>query len=439
MSNNIWIDKATVLPMTEPAGAKELYFEGGVGIMGDRIVAVGRDDEAKQRFVERCGGDCHVIDGRGKLLMPGLINTHCHVAMTLMRGYADDIPLMKWLYGRIWPYESNLDRNDVRLGAELGIVEMLKGGVTTFVDMYWYEEAVADAVRDMGIRAVLAPSFSDARMAEAEIDLPATIEKAAGCDRMSVMIAPHAAYSCSPENLRRMVALRDKYGIPVTIHLAETLNEQQTIEQQFGCSPVKYIDSYGLLAEGTIAAHCVHLNDEDHEILCRRKVSVAHNPQSNMKISSGIAPVARMVEEGINVCVATDGPCSNNDLDMWDEMRSASMLQKVATGDPCVLPAYEVLRMSTVNAARAIGRGDELGQVREGMLADLIMLDIEKPHLYPRYDMVANLVYSAKSTDVDTVIVGGRVLVEKGMVKGVDEMELCHRAERRAFEVAEKV
>ena len=299
MSNNIWIDKATVLPMTEPAGAKELYFEGGVGIMGDRIVAVGRDDEAKQRFVDRCGGDCRVIDGRGKLLMPGLINTHCHVAMTLMRGYADDIPLMKWLYGRIWPYESNLDRNDVRLGAELGIVEMLKGGVTAFVDMYWYEEAVADAVPDMGIRAVLSPSFSDARMAEAEIDLPATIEKAAGCDRMSVMIAPHAAYSCSPENLRRMVALRDKYGIPVTIHLAETLNEQQTIEQQFGCSPVKYIDSYGLLAEGTIAAHCVHLNDEDHEILCRRKVSVAHNPQSNMKISSGIAPVARMVEEGI--------------------------------------------------------------------------------------------------------------------------------------------
>lgn len=367
--------------------------------------------------------------------MPGLINTHCHVAMALMRGYADDIPLMEWLNDYIWPYEALINRDDVQLGAELGIVEMLRGGVTTFVDMYWYEEAVADAAEKLGIRAVLAPCFVDDRMAAFEEDLPATVAKAAKCDRLSVMIAPHAPYSCSEENMRRAAVLSEEYGLPITIHLAETHDEERQIRERFGCSPVELIDSYGLLKEGTIAAHCVHLSDSDRRTLLERGVSVAHNPQSNMKISSGISPVATLLDEGVNVTIATDGPCSNNDLDMWEEMRSASFLQKLSAGDPCVISAYELLRMATVGGAKAIGRGDELGQIKEGMLADLIVLDMERPHLYPCYDVVANLAYAAKASDVNMVVVNGEVVVDGGDVLGVDEMDLCRRVEKRAKEL----
>jgi len=436
---DILVKNITVLPMTAAENDCTRYFEASVGIRGDRIALVSSDADAVARFEAECGDGLRVIDGRGKLLMPGLINTHCHVAMTLMRGYADDIPLMDWLNDRIWPYEALVDRDDVELGASLGIVEMLRGGVTSFVDMYWYEEAVADAAERLGIRAVLAPCFVDQRMEAFEKDLPVTVAKAAACDRLSVMIAPHAPYSCSPENMRRAAELSREYGLPVTIHLAETLDEQRQIEERFGCSPVELIDSYGLLGKGGIAAHCVHLSDSDRRILRERGVAVAHNPQSNMKISSGIAPVAQMIGEGINVTVATDGPCSNNDLDMWEEMRSASLLQKVAAGDPCVIPAYRLLQMATVDAAHAIGLGDSLGQIREGMLADVIVLDMEKPHLYPRFDVVANLAYAAKASDVETVIVAGRILVEEGRVTGVDEMDLCRRVERRAKQIAAQV
>ena len=432
---NILFHNITVLPMTAAADDSEKYFEASVGVRDNRIVMVTRDEGEVARFREACCGVLREVDGRGRLLMPGLINTHCHVAMALMRGYADDIPLVEWLNDYIWPYEALINRDDVQLGAELGIVEMLRGGVTTFVDMYWYEEAVADAARKLGIRAVLSPCFVDARMEAFEEDLPATVAKAKECDRLSVMIAPHAPYSCSEANMRRAAQLSEEYGLPITIHLAETHDEERQIREGYGCTPVELIDRYGLLKEGTIAAHCVHLSDSDRRTLLERGVSVAHNPQSNMKISSGISPVAKLLDEGVNVTIATDGPCSNNDLDMWEEMRSASFLQKLSAGDPCVISAYELLRMATVGGAKAIGRGDELGQIKEGMLADMIVLDMERPHLYPRYDIVANLAYAAKASDVDMVVVNGEVVVDGGDVLGVDEMDLCRRVEKRAKEL----
>lgn len=433
---NILFHNITVLPMTASTADKERYFEASVGVRGNRIAMVARDEASVARFREECCGDLREVDGRGKLLMPGLINTHCHVAMTLMRGYADDIRLMEWLNDYIWPYEALIDRNDVQLGAELGIVEMLRGGVTTFVDMYWYEEAVADAAEKLGIRAVLAPCFVDARMEAFEQDLPATVAKAEKCDRLSVMIAPHAPYSCSEENMRRAAELSEEYGLPITIHLAETLDEERQIRERYGCSPVELIDSYGLLKEGTIAAHCVHLSDSDRRTLRDRGVSVAHNPQSNMKISSGISPISKLLDEGVNATIATDGPCSNNDLDMWEEMRSASFLQKLSVGDPCAMPAYELLRCATVGGAKAIGRADELGQIKEGMLADVIVIDMERPHLYPRYDVVANLAYAAKASDVDMVVVNGEVVVDGGELSDVDVLDLCRRVEKRGNELA---
>lgn len=417
-----------VLPMTV-GGDEAKYFTGSVAIDGNRIVIVARDGDAederrveKFRAAAKAGGEgLHEIDGRGKLLMPGLVNTHTHVAMTLMRNLADDIPLMEWLNERVWPFESRLGAEEIALGARLGMAEMLLGGTTTLVDMYWHEAAVAREARDMGIRAVLCPSFLDGdRMAEFERDLPETVAAAKGCDRLSVRIAPHAAYTCSHENLGRAISLAHKYGIGAHTHISETLDEQRLIRERYGCTPTEYMRDAGLFFLPTIAAHCVYVTESDMDILRENGVTAVHNPQSNMKIANGAAPVAKMFERGVNVSLGTDGASSNNDLDMFDEMRSASFLAKYVAGDPAVMPAYDVLKMATVNGARAIGMEGELGIVAEGALADLVVLDLEKPHLCPRNDLVAALVYSAKSSDVESVFVAGRQLVADGKVTGLD-------------------
>lgn len=433
---NILIKDTWVLPMTA-AGGESPLFRGHVGISGDRIVAVCRSEEEIEHFRRGCPGTLHEIDGRGKVLMPGLINTHNHVSMTLMRSYADDMPLMPWLTEKIWPFEEKEQPDDVRLGAEVGIAEMLLGGTTTFVDMYWMQTSVAEAVCRSGIRAVLSPCFVDARFEEFERDLESVMERYAGQGegRIGVMIAPHAPYTCSPEHLRQALELSRRYGLGINIHVAETKTEIETIARQYGKSPVVHLRDLGVFERPTLAVHGVYLNDEDIALLKEYGVSVAHNPQSNMKISSGIAPVARLLREGVNVGIGTDGACSNNDLDMWEEMRSASFLQKVATDDPCVLPAYEVLKMATVNGARAIGMEGKVGQIAEGMLADVILIDICKPHLSPCHDLVANLVYCGKSSDVDTVIVNGKIVVEHGRLLTLDTTALCGEIQQRVEEI----
>ncbi len=424
------ITGAVVVPMTA-RGGEQRYFTGSVAIEGNRIVLVTGDEASLERFRAAAGADLHEIDGRGKLLMPGLINTHTHVAMTLMRNMADDIPLMDWLHEKVWPFESGLGAGEVAVGARLGIAEMLLGGTTTMVDMYWHEAAVARVARETGIRAVLCPSFVDGeRMAEFERDMEATLAEVQGCDRLSVRVAPHAAYSCSGENIRRAVALAREHGIGLTVHVSETLDEQRMVRERCGCTPTEYLLAMGVFEVPAIAAHCVHLNKNDMEILRSHGVTVAHNPQSNMKLASGAAPVARMVSAGLNVTLGTDGPASNNDLDMWDEMRAASMSGKLTAGDPSVLPAYDILRMATVNGARALGMEGRLGIVAEGAIADLVMLDIEKPHWYPHHDLVAALVYSAKAGDVDTVIVDGRMVVSGGRLVSGDLRETMHAAAR---------
>ncbi len=434
------IKGAVVVPMTAVDGAR--YFTGSVAIRGNRIALVTDDDRPDDRRREEQwraeNPDAEVIDGRGKLVMPGLINTHTHVAMTLMRNMADDIPLMEWLHERVWPFESRLSADDIAVGARLGMAEMLLGGTTTMVDMYWHEAAVARAACEMGIRAVLCPSFVDGeRMEEFERDLPETLAVAAGCDRLSVRPAPHAAYSCSAENLRRAVELAREHGLGLTIHLSETLDEQRIIRERHGCTPTEYLRDLGVFDVPTIAAHCVHVSDGDMEILRAHGVTVAHNPQSNMKLASGAAPVARMLAAGLDVSLGTDGACSNNDLDMWDEMRSASLLGKLTAGDPAVMPAWEILRMATAKGARAIGMEGSLGVVAEGALADLVVLDIDKPHWCPGNDPVAALVYSAGAGDVESVFVDGRRIVSGGRlsVEGVDTADLM----RRASETTDKV
>lgn len=426
--------------MEDAAAGDEKYFRGSVGISGDSISLVGRGDEGVARFRDEHKGDYREIDGRGKLVMPGLVNTHNHVSMTLLRGAADDLALMEWLNKHIWPFEAKLTPDDVMTGARLGIAEMLLGGTTTFVDMYWYEMAVAEAVKESGIRGVLSATFTDFRFDDFKKDL-AELVAAYGQGqhpRISLMVAPHSAYSISTENILYGKEMAERYGLPLNIHVSETEDEQRQIMERYGKTPIEYLDELGMLMPSTLVVHAVHVSDNDIAIMRRRGVSAAHNPHSNMKLASGVSPVAKMVEAGINVSVGTDGPSSNNDLDMWEEMRTASFLHKLSTGNPTVLPAYRVLEMGTVNGARAIGMEDRIGRLREGMLADVIVLDIEKPHMYPQYDIVANLVYCAKASDVETVIVGGDIVVDKGETVYLDSVALCRETQARVEDILKR-
>lgn len=420
---NILLSCATVLPMTSIADQPQT-FTGWVGIAGNRIALVTDSVSAAETFCTDYS-DVRRIDCSGKLVMPGLINTHCHAAMTLQRSYADDIALMEWLNEYIWPFEARQTADDIALGMTLGVVEMLLGGVTSFVDMYFSEDRCVEVVRQLGIRAMLGCSYFDNNIDKAFEELERATALVSGDSRVRVAVAPHATYTVSPDNLVRGKAFARRHGLHFEIHASETQDEMCMIRERYGCTPIEHLDNLGLLDDRTIAAHCVWVDDADIERLRSRGVTIAHNPQSNMKISSGVAPITRMIEQGALVTVATDGPCSNNDLDMWEELRTAAFLQKSATADPTALSAYEVLKLATANGARAMGWGDgELGVLREGALADVIVVDMQKPHLQPIHDAVSNLVYCGKASDVDTVIVDGEILVENRQLRGVDLSQL---------------
>lgn len=416
----------------EQPGAPK-YFRGAVAVSGDRITLVSDSPEEIERYEREHAASLRVVDGTGRLVMPGLINLHNHVSMTLMRGYADDLPLMPWLTEKIWPFEAKLDGDDIYCGAELGIAEMLLGGTTAFVDMYWHADRVAEAAIRSGIRAIVSPAFVETAFDGYIERTQRMIERYNGAagGRIGVWVAPHAPYTCTPAQIRESLELCGRYGVGVNIHIAETLSEVGTIRERYGKTPVEHLRDLGVFDCRTLAVHCVHLTEGDMEILQRYGATVVYNPQSNMKLASGIAPVARLLERGANVGIGTDGPSSNNDLDMWEELRTGSLLQKVATGDPCVLPAYEVLRMATVRAADAIGLRGEIGVVAEGARADLIVLNLDKPHLTPCHDLVANLVYCAKSADVEMVLVDGRILVEEGRLANGNFEAIRSRVQER--------
>ncbi len=426
---------ATILPMWGPK--KEMY--GSVGVVGNRIAWVSDSEEQVARFRAQYP-DCRIIDCAGKVLMPGLINTHCHAAMTLQRSYADDIALMTWLNDYIWPFEAQQTPDEIALGMTLGVVEMLLGGITSFVDMYFHQARCVEVVERLGIRALLGSSYFDHSIEAAKRDALAALERAKGCDRIRVAMAPHAPYTVSKEHLVEGKRFADEHRLPLMIHLAETQDEMRYVREKEGCTPVELLDRLGLLDEQTIAAHCVWTDAKDRAMLRDRGVTVSHNVQSNMKISSGVAPIAAMQSEGVCVTLATDGPCSNNDLDMWEEIRSAAFLQKLTTTDPLVLPAEEVLRMATANGARAMGFAEgELGVVKEGAVADLIVIDMQKPHLQPIHNVVSNLVYCGKASDVEWVMVDGRVVVEERRIAGCDLAALYRAVGEAAQRIKQQV
>jgi len=374
------------------------------------------------------------IDAKDKLVMPGLINAHTHAAMVMMRGLADDMPLDVWWKKFIFPIEKRLlDPEFIRVGVGLAAIEMIKSGTTAFSDMYFFEEVAAGVCRKIGIRAFLGEGILDVPTPD-EKNADQTLKKIEGLYEewgkdplIHLTVAPHAPYSCGKENLMKSKTLADKLGLPLHIHVSETAGEVAEFRKREGMSPVKYLDQIGFLSEKVMAVHCVHLDHNDMQIFQQRDVKVVHCQESNMKLASGSAPIVEMSDLGITIGLGTDGAASNNNLDMFDEMDSVAKYHKAVRSDPTVMPAGSVVRMATVGAARALQRPD-LGSLAVGQTADLIMLNLRQPNLVPLYNVYSQLVYSAGGSEVETVIINGRLVMEDRKILTVDEEEIIDRA-----------
>jgi len=377
----------------------------------------------------------HIIDGSHLIVMPGLINTHGHAAMTLFRSFADDLPLKEWLEDKIWPIEEYLTADDVYWGTMLAIAEMIKGGTTTFTDMYFYMEKVAEATAESGIRAVLSRGmigFGDSA-AQGLRETEQFINNWQGREegRINVYLGPHAPYTCPPEYLKKVMALAEKTSRPLQIHLSETKREVEESIRNFGKSPVELVYELGLFNYPVTAAHCVHLSDRDLEILADRQVGVAHNPGSNLKLGSGIARVTDMLEKGISVGIGTDGAASNNNLDMIEEIRLVALLEKGIKMDPTLVEAKTALKMATSIGASALNL-KEIGILKVGFKADLIGISRNHPNLMPMHNPLAHIVYAAAAADVEYVVVNGNILLNKGELTGIDEEKIMYEASKHA-------
>ena len=365
------------------------------------------------------------IDCREKLITPGLVNAHTHAAMTLFRSYADDMALMDWLQKKIWPAEANLTAEDVYWGSQLAIAEMLASGTTAFADMYFFMDQVAQACVETGMRASLSRGLiavdgpgQEERFAENE-QLFKNFHGAAD-GRITVMLGPHAPYTCPPRCMEKVVAIAHRIGAEIHVHLSETKDEVEKCQRIYGKSPVALLDDLGVFDCGTLAAHCVWVSEQDIRILAEKKVRVVHNPSSNLKLASGAAPVSAMLEAGVTVALGTDGATSNNKLDMLEEIRLASFLQKLDRMDPTALPSRQVLQMAHQGGAAAIGQGDVLGRIESGYKADLTIYNTTAPHWCPQHDLASILTYAAASADVSHTLVDGRVLYRNGEFTTID-------------------
>lgn len=405
-------------------------------IINDKIAEIADEiDETKAGYI---------IDAEGKILLPGFVNTHTHLSMTLFRGLADDLSLDSWLNDHIWPMEANLNGEYCYIGALLGAVELIKSGTTTFSDMYFYMEDVARAVEDAGIRAVLSYGmidFGDAEKRENEIR--ENLELFKNCNgmadgRIKVFFGPHSPYTASEELLIKVRELADEYGMGIHIHVSETQKEIEDVSAEKGLRPFEYLDKIGFLGPDVVAAHCVWLSDEEIEIIRKNGVKVSHNPCSNMKLASGISPVSKMIENDICVSIGTDGASSNNNLDLIEEMKTASLLQKVSTLDPKVLTSTEAVAMATIRGAEALGLDDEIGSIEVGKKADIILIDTNSANMVPdSSSLSSNIVYSANGSNVDTTICDGKILMENKKLTVLDEDEIYKKA-REAIDELKK-
>jgi 5-methylthioadenosine/S-adenosylhomocysteine deaminase len=438
MSCDLLLTNATILTMDEQF---TIHPSGSLAIAGEAIVAVG---PAAASFTAR-----ETIDCRGRIVMPGLVNAHTHVPMSLLRGLADDLRLDVWLMGYMMPVEREFVSPEfVRLGTGLGCAEMIRSGITCFADMYYFEDAVAEACAEAGMRAlcgqtVLRYPAPDARSYEEGLARARTfIQRWKGHPLIVPSPAPHAPYTCTPEILRSCAELATEFDVPLHIHLSETLLEVDELRQKSGMPGVPYIRKHGLFDAKVLAAHCVHVDEGEIRDLKKFNAGVAHNPTSNLKLAAGVAPVAKMLQLGVNVGIGTDGPASNNDLDMFEETRLAALLAKGTGGDPTALPARDALAMATRIGAAALHMADLTGSLQPGKRADLIVLDLDRLHNLPAFErdpagIYARIVYAAKSTDVVDVMCNGRWLMRDRVLQTLDEAALTREARERASRIDE--
>jgi len=412
--------------------------DGAVAVDGGLIIDIGSVSEINSRY----NAKGHLA-GKHRIVMPGLINGHSHAAMTLLRGVADDLALMDWLNNYIFPAEVEfVDAEFVRIGTELACWEMIRGGTTTFVDMYYFPDVVAQVVESCGLRALISATVIDQRSPDAE-DATDSIEKGLVFiknwkdrnGRITPIFGPHANYTLNADQLRAIRAAANDAGVPISIHMSESLFELDYSKQTFGMTSIELFESIGFLDGPTIGAHVVWPTEEEIRILAERRVGVIHNPTSNMKIASGISPVTDMLQAGVLVGLGTDGAASNNDLDMWEEMRLAAFLQKVDKMDPEVMSASTVLNMATRGGAKAIGISDKVGTLAIGMRADVIQVSFDDVHFVPTYDVISHLVYVADEQDVASVTVDGKLLMRDGDFLTID----TKRIRREAISLAGRI
>ncbi|RLB44062.1 MAG: S-adenosylhomocysteine deaminase [Deltaproteobacteria bacterium] len=425
---DLCVKNATIVTMDR---AQTIIDKGYVAVVGDSIADVGKGEPSYWKAGK-------TIDASGGLLLPGLINGHTHVPMSLFRGLADDLPLMEWLTRYIFPVEKNMDEDFVRAGSFLGCAEMILSGTTTFCDMYLFENEVAEAASKTGIRCLIGEvlyDFPSPNYGEIENGFRYTewlIQRWQGHPLISVAVEPHSVFTCSPGLLERAGALASQYSVPLITHLAETEDELRQVKEKYNKSPVEHLKDLNLLNSNLIADHCVHLSPRDLELLKENGVRVIHNPESNMKLASGIAPVPEMVANGITVGIGTDGCASNNDLDMFGEMDTSAKLHKVSKMDPTAMDAVTVLKMATINGAKALGMEGIIGSIEKGKKADFIVLDPNKPHLTPIYNPYSHIVYAARGDDVLHSIINGKVVMENRSLLTIDLHEALAVAREKA-------
>jgi 5-methylthioadenosine/S-adenosylhomocysteine deaminase len=426
--------------VTMDAGGRVLP-RGAVAIAGGRILAVDTADAVERSFSAK-----ETIDADGQIVLPGLINTHGHAPMVLYRGLADDLALMEWLEKYIFPAEAKtVSPAFVRAGTRLAALEMIQSGTTTYADMYYFEEEIGRVTRAAGLRGVLGQTIIQFPVADAKTPreglarTEAFLKEFAGDELITPAIAPHAMYTLDRATLKAARTMADTYKAPVLIHLAETAGEAGTSQKTHGMSPTRYLESIGFWGPQTLAAHAVWLDDADIELLARRKVSVSHNPESNMKLASGTAKVPALRRAGVTVGLGTDGAASNNDLDMFEAMRQAAFLHKLTTGDPRAIPATAALAMGTIEGARALGMDDRVGSLEPGKRADLIVVSAKGARQTPMYDPISHLVYVTRGDDVQTSIVNGRVLMRDRRVLTLDEAGVIREANAIAVQVRQAV
>lgn len=421
---------------------REVFENGEVAVRDGRIVAVGPARSADLPGLEAV----EVIDASGRIVLPGLVNAHTHVPMVLFRGMADDLTLEDWLNNHIFPAESaNVSREFVAAGTRLALAEMIRGGTTTFSDMYYFEDAIAEETSRAGMRGVLGQTVLDFPAPDMKT-WPAALENAERFVRdwrddplIVPAIAPHASYTVSTEHLSEVKALAESLDVPILMHVAESPGEVDYTIEHYDTTPVSYLDEIGLLSERLIGAHVVQVDDREIQLLKEYGVGIGHCPQSNMKIAVGVAPVPKMISSGLRVGLGTDGAASNNDLNMWEEMDTAAKLHKVIAEDPTVVSAREALAMGTIGGARALHLENEIGSLEAGKLADLIIVDAGSMHMVPMYDVYSHLVYAAKASDVTHTVVAGRVLMRDGELETLDEAAILEEAKRYGRLIADSL